>query len=225
MPEASYQQDATASNGAEYLHTTDALAKQENFDGWDDRRVELLLDDCVTVIERCASVRSGRKLTFTGLRPATITVVLKDFKRASAEIQNLGSVEHVCAVQAAVCCLRYGKMMGFDKFQFYFDQNEPFLGHIRDRINNRKSRVSGPDWKLIVHTGASDMRRIPALQAADILAWPVNHKDQIRGNWQRRLLEIDRDKQWLDYSELMYCDRDIAKSVAAFRLPRRKPMK
>jgi hypothetical protein len=217
-------------HGATYLHTVEALARQDGFKGWTETRVDALLSDCVGVIERCVAIRPARGpgFTYVGLRPATITVVLADYKRVLLDIPKLadgGHVEHICAVQAAYCCMKYGAWVGFNRFQFYFDQNEPFLGFIRDRINNRRSRNSAPDWREVVHAGESDSKVVPALQVADVFAWAVNHKDGIRGEWHRRVLAIDRDSQWLDYDGLMELDEGVVEKVASFKLPRRRPMK
>ena len=211
-------------HGAPWLHTTDAVSLQGPFKEWDAGRVNAFISDCVTVMERCAAVRLGRKIVHSALRPVTISVVLRDFKRALQKIPLLGCPEHLCAIQAAACCLTYGKWLEYDKYQFFFDQNEPFYGHIKDRTCNRKSKRSSPTWN-VVHLGESNMRDVPALQAADVLAWSVNHQSGVMREWQQRLLAIDRDQQWLDYASLVKAKPEDLEVIAAFGLPHRRPMK
>src|SRR5579859_617355 len=124
-------------HGVEYLHTTDAIKLVREFDekkGWTETKVEAFIDDCVSVIELCAATRKGRKITHGGIRPATVTVILNDFKKALIKVADLGSVEHTCAIQCAGFCLGYGLSQGYEKFQFFFDQGERFYGHISDRV-------------------------------------------------------------------------------------------
>ena len=211
-------------HGANWLHTTDAVSLQDEYKGWTKRRVNEFITDCTEVIERCAAQRTGRKITYWGIRPATITVVLNDYKRAMNHFPNLGAVEQLCAVQAAVCAMTYGRAKGFVKFQFFFDQNEPFYGHIRDRMVNKRSVQSSPDWKHVV-TAEANMRDVPALQAADLMAWSVSRKNDTRHDWQKRVLAIDRDQQWVDYSTLLTADADALARIESFRLPPRRQMK
>jgi hypothetical protein len=75
----------------------------------------------------------------------------------------------------------------------------------------------------VTHNGESDMRCVPALQAADLLAYCVGRKNDIRFGWQRKVVEIERIEEWLDYSELskpLLDIVDLAKNK--WKLPRRR---
>jgi hypothetical protein len=77
----------------------------------------------------------------------------------------------------------------------------------------------------IVHIGESDMRRVPALQAADLLAYCVGNKDSVRFAWQEQVLNIDRLSNWYDYDELNQ-DFDMAThiwNISRYKFPRRGP--
>jgi hypothetical protein len=218
-------------HGAPWLHTTDAVGLTGVFSkrkGWNETNVEKFIEDCVTVIERCATVRTGKEATYRGLRPITITVLLKDFKRAVQALPELGTVEHLCAIQSAGFVFGYGLHCGSTRFQLFFDQGEHFYGHIKDRISNPKSLRTGLGWNLVTHLGESNMRDVPGLQACDVLAWAVNHEFEdgvIRFDWQRRLLAIDRDKEWYDYAALQNPIRENIKTVQSYKLPRRRPVR
>src|SRR5579859_3345504 len=201
-------------HGAPYLHTTDAVGLTGVFskrNGWTETKVEKFIADCVGIIERCAAVKAGRKIVKNGIRPVTITVILSDFKKALEENPKLMTVEHLCATQCVPTCVLYGRLiMGADQFQLFFDQGEPFYGHIHDRMTNKKSRADTL-WKHVVHAGESNMRNVPALQAADVLAWSVNHyfeENRARYNWQSRILGVDRDGEVFNLDYLRQANRE-----------------
>lgn len=221
-----------AKHGAPYLHTTDAVALSDPFskrNGWSARKVDNFIDDCAGVIERCSARRRGGSLVSSGLRGHTISVILPDYKRACQKVRGLWDVPHICVVQCVNCCFNFAHILGVDgKFQLYFDRNEPFYGHIRDRLNNRKSRGASPGWQRVAHIGESEMNAVPALQAADLLAWCVNHQyEEGRPNrrWQQRVIDVDRDAGWYDYKRLCKPIRENVDVVNSWRLPRRRPMR
>ncbi len=54
--------------------------------------------------------------------------------------------------------------------ELFFDQGEAFMSHIRNDWKNKKERRGSPLWGLIRTIDAVDMRSVPAVQAADMLA-------------------------------------------------------
>lgn len=211
---------------APYLHTTDLISRFGVFEyGWDDCRVRDFLGDCVTLVEDCATQREGRRFVYQGLRPATVTVVLKDFQQSAQEIANNRPAEDWCAVHLTVMVMKYANYLNSDKLHFFFDQGEPFYGHVQDRMFNRKSKRSAPDWQRIKSPTELDSREVPALQAVDLLAWCVNHPQAHRHEWQKRMLGIDRDKLWLDHATLRTADQGTLDRTATYELPPRRPMR
>jgi hypothetical protein len=214
-------------HGAKYLHTTDAVCLSRDFsrrNGWDEDKVDSLISGCVSAIEECAAVRNGRRLEKASIRPVTISVLLQDFKKALSDMPDLRTPEHLCATQCVPVCALYGKLIGADKLQLFFDQGERFFGHIRDRMDNKKSRVE-PLWPCVIHAGESDMRLVPALQAADLLAWSVNHayeEDTVSHKWQQRILDIDRERECFDYEYLRTASREAMSTVKSWNLPTRR---
>jgi hypothetical protein len=216
---------------ANWLHTTDAVALRGVFsrdNGWDETKVEALISDCVAVLERCcATIGKRKEITYPGLRPAAVTVVLEDYKRALNKIPDLGTVEHLCATQCAQAVFVYGIYIAkARRFQFYFDRGEPYYGHVKDRVDNRKSRRLGRAWNLVTYLGESNMRETPGLQAADLFAWAVNHhyqKASARFDWQKRLLKINHEHDHYDYRRMLKPIRENIETVKTFKLPRRRP--
>ena len=216
---------------AEFLHTTDALALEGHFSrkkGWTDAAVEALIDDCVSVIGHCATTRRGDTFSFIGLRPVTVSVMLDDFRKASRKFPELGAVEQLCAINAVAHCTAWGLFTGYNKFQLYFDQGERFYGHVLDRMENKKAKRAAPEIRNITCAAEVNMRESPALQAADVLAWSVNHRHEdgkARYGWQKQLLALDRDTDVFDCSRLSEPNLSNVETVNSWRLPpRRKPV-
>lgn len=224
-----------ADHGAPFLHTSDAVSLNKPFakeDGWTKEKVDHLVTDCVSAMKACAAVRRESMLTYCyyGLRPVTVSVVLGDYKRASREIPLLHTsapVEQICAIEAAVACTYYGHIGKSEKYQFFLDQNEPFYGHLRDRKDNKKSKAIAPFWDK-VSLAEADMRNVPALQAADLLAWSLNNywnERKFTRVWQEALLTIERDAMVFDYDKLRNLDMDNLERIQSFNLPRRKQLR
>ena len=219
-----------SSHRAPFLHTTDALALAPPFskeNGWSKESVRELINGCVTVLERCATTRSRERFLFIGIRPVTVTVFLDDFRRALDKFPDIGSVEHTCVTLALAYCHAWGIFTGYAKIQLFFDQGEHFRGHIVDRVESKRVKKDSPGLSNIVHIGESDMREVPALQVADLLAWAVNswHRDKrVTHDWQRRLLAIDREREVFDYARLCKPNLDNLKVVKSWKLPTRKKL-
>jgi hypothetical protein len=153
-------------------------------------------------------------------------VLVRDFKTALTKIPALGSIENLCVICAAARCTTYGLMTGHHKLQFFFDQGEPFYGHLDDRAKNKKAKKAAPDIQT-VHLAESNMRDVPALQAADLFAWAINrrYKDGSASfEWQKRLLAIDRDEEVFRYARLLKPNREHIDIVKSWKLPPRRPL-
>ena len=75
--------------------------------------------------------------------------------------------------------------------------------------------------------GEFDMRHVPALQMADILAWSINaaHGHRIVADWQAAILDIPRDRDWLDEERLKRMDPQTLDKVKQLKLPTRRAMR
>lgn len=210
-------------HGADWLHTTDAVSLLGIYTRWTDASVEKFINDCVTVIKDHATPSGHGK----GVRPVTVTVVLKDFLRAFKKNPGIGTPEENCAIHCFNAVIWHGQKAGYSKFECYFDQGEKFCGFIQDRVSNKRSRQNDPILKDIVHVGQSDMRLVPALQAADLFAWAVNDSYRVRTlrPWQQILLGEDIPRQWdlLDYGALTTgLKHEEIERVRSWNLPKRR---
>jgi hypothetical protein len=208
-------------HGVDYLHTTDAMSLQGIYKQMNEDSVDDLINDCVAVIQKHTAPERFRD----GIRAITTTVVLKDLLRAFEENPSIGTAEEHCAVSCFNAVLIFGQGTGCATFECYFDQGENFCGFIRDRISNRASRKN--DLILdSVHVDESDMRKVPALQAADLYAWAVNdaHRVLTLRPWQDRLLvDTYRTKDLADYHSFT---QDLIpaelEKVRSWKMPRRR---
>lgn len=169
-----------------WLHTTDAMSLKGIYEDMCKESVKALMDDCVTVIQKhTAPPRFG-----DGIRAITTTVVLKDLMRAFKKNPRIGTAEEHCVLSCVNAVLVFGQKTRCSRFECFFDQNERFCGFIKDRKSNKASRRSDTILASVVHIGESDMRRVPALQMADLYAWAVNdsHRAYTLRPWQKRLL-------------------------------------
>jgi hypothetical protein len=217
------------------LHTTDAIALQKEFSrekGWNNEKVDAYISACVDVIEGSLA-KAGRILVPTtsgllpniakpGLNVFTMTIPFEDFRRAR-EVRNLpNSISELCASETLGFVFRWGRRIGVEGYQLYFDQGEPFYGHVYDRKHNKKSKKDIALMNKVVHLGESDMSVSPALQIADLFAWCINHNDDLRRKWHERLGYLSWDSYILTYEYLIKPTPGALERTAAWNLPNRR---
>ncbi len=225
-----------ADHKADFLHTTDAVALQKKFareKGWNNDKVNDFISVCVDVLEGSLA-EAGKILVSTasgllpniakpGLNVFTMTIPFDDFRRARKVTPKLpNSIYELCASETLSFVFRYGRRLGVEGYQLYFDQNEPFRGHVCDRRNTKKPRKQIAEMEKVVHIGESDMRVSPALQIADLFAWCINHQDNVRRKWHERLGYLSWDSYILTYEYLINPTPGALERTAAWNLPRRK---
>jgi hypothetical protein len=212
-------------HAADFLHTTDAVNRKGEFKDWQEDQVDALIDDCVTIIERCVTVKDGDNFTFRGLRPIATSVNLEEFRKALLKQPDIGTPEHLCVIYDLAYVHTWANFTGYHKLQLFFDQNEPFMGYVVDRKSSKRVIRDAPGMKEIVHVGESDMRHVPALQATDLLGWCVNRKCE-NGNiskpWIRRMLAIDRDGKAFRYADMLDVKPENIAKVKTWKMPKRR---
>jgi hypothetical protein len=227
--------DVLSTHKAPFLHTTDAIGLQKEFSkdrGWTDDKVDSLISACVEVIAQHISIPGRlfiprsyfRNVGKPGLFPVTMTIRLDDYRRARERDPRLPvSVNEICASESLGMCFKWGKHIGAQRYELYFDQGEPFYGHVYDRRHNKKSKKDITPMSEVIHIGESDMRDVPALQVADLFAWCINHNDDVRRKWHGQLHELPWDSLRLNEEELLRSTAGALERTSAWKLPRRKP--
>lgn len=206
---------------ADYLHTTDALALKRTFsrkNGWTKESVSSLLHDCVSVAER----NLHKADDWNGINIVTLTVRFDDFARARQENPLLpDNITELCASDCLAFVFKWGVFIGADWFELYFDQGEPFYGHVYDRHHNKRSKQDIPIMKRIAHMGESDMRLVPALQLTDLFAWCGGHQPGTHP-WHKRLNDLHWAGLYLGYEHLQNPRPGVLDLIKSWRLPPRK---
>jgi hypothetical protein len=201
------------------------MSQENDFSDWTEVEAEELLDDCVTCIEEHAAIPNKR----LGIYPVTVTVNLKDFKRAASEIAGLGTPEHLCVTQAMNLVFSYGtNFLKAENFELYFDQNEKFYGHVHDRVTNKKSRRIDPIWERVIHHGEANSKKVIPLQVADLFAWAAKDAEQaktLRYKWQEHLTDVFSEAEVFRYEYLKNPNAEVVSRVSSWRLPRRSALK
>lgn len=163
--------------GLTHFHMADANARRGEFKGWSEDRVHAararLLNECLAPMG-WVDFRGQ----FVG---AACTVNLKDYARARADLPALKQkepqaicVDHVVTVALMTLPSRKSEPFGkAGKVDLCFDQNESFL-HKINRMSQRKPSLGPAVLDLIGRLRVGDMRQLPGLQAADLLAWHTN---------------------------------------------------
>ncbi|MGA8030716.1 MAG: hypothetical protein WB992_26525 [Bryobacteraceae bacterium] len=219
-------------HGAAYLHTTDAVRLEGIYkDGWDEVTRDAFIQDCARILGDSILRQDTDGRIIQGLIPCSITIDLGDFKRVQVEVpsgpQNAGEV---LATQAFTKMIEGGRLLLADFYELFFDRNEPYRGHIVDRIRNPRfiaqMKKNGIDIGRRVIVGPElDMRDVTELQAADLLAWCVGHKDTVKFGWQQSVLNIRREDQFLDRKAMLNPDPFTTRFVQHLKLPKRAATK
>jgi len=222
-------------HNAPWLHTTDAVSLKGPFserEGWNKGKRDAFLSDCASVAENhlVHPITLRDPAGKPGLVPRVITIPLKDYLRArEANPEVPKDVTVLCATQSVAHIVKQGEIIGIDFHHLVFDQNEPFMGHVLDRQTNRKARKhlesTGFGFDKIVSVTSADMRRVPALQLADLFAWCYSHADTLpHHKWQNRILS---HRKWVDdrfsYQALIKVIPGVADRVKSWGLPPRRP--
>ena len=216
-------------HGASYLHTSDAVVGNTPYsrdEGWDRNRIDNFLLDCVKI----AGKHLARPIVDDdpgriGIYPCTVTVNLKDYKRAQSEGFDIPHcVDEELATQGLRKCVKYAQRHGPATYlSFVFDQNEPFRGHIIDRQRNSKFVRMFPEIKDVISNTEADMRFVPALQLADLLAYCYSHRfdEGEKFRWEEKMLAHPIDRGIANYeswSNPLTANIELARSM---KFPRR----
>jgi hypothetical protein len=214
---------------AEFLHTTDAISLNNSFSvekGWSKKRVDLLIDDCVSVLKKHMEIPPDRQGPVRpGIFAVTLTIRFDEWLEAHKESPNSipDTIEEVCVTELLSFAFRWGHLRGAKSYELYFDQGEPFYGHIRDRFDKPRAKQDIGMMNKVNHLGESDMRVNPPLQLADLLAWSINKANQERRAWHVRLHNLPYVCLNLQKKHLVNPIEGVPERIASWKLPKRRP--
>jgi hypothetical protein len=215
-------------HGAAWLHTTDLVAGNSpyaNRDGWSEPKRTAFISACISVIDKHIVIQKPT-MRRRGLVPYAVTIYLKDYLRARADNREVPrTLTELLSTQVVYRCLDLGYRMETDFFHLFFDQGEPYMGHIMDRKRKAAARKQIPMLEKIIQIGEIDMRKTPGLQMADVFAWCASHRDiRPRPRWQNVILNHHKvfDERFR-YEQIVTIQPGITDLVNSWGLPRRKP--
>ncbi len=166
--EAQWRSVLTDRGNAPYSHMRELMSLRGTFQNWKpDQRDWLIQGLSSTLVEFS---RGGRFQSFV------CTVDLNAHRRWKL-LRKIPSPERLCSRQLFKKVMNWYSQFPdhvLDVMELSFDQGEAFMSHIRNDWNNKKERQASPLWGLIRAINAVDMRSVPAVQAADMLAWARN---------------------------------------------------
>jgi hypothetical protein len=212
-------------HGADFLHTTDAVSLQNGFTtqkGWNRNRVNALLLDCAKALRSKCSVQVGGHIHRMGLRPCVVRIEFADYLLAQYKIGNdMPLVTDIVAQQAIAYCGAWWQFRNGHFLDAIFNSNEPYCGHIVDRLNSSLGTSNFPLLTKLRCKEAS-MEHTPALQASGLLAWSVSHREAVKESWHQLVLGLPRDGDYFDYNKLLDIDPAALLEITSYNLPPRE---
>lgn len=221
--------DVLRDHNAAYLHTTYAVDRSDIYADWTEGQRDSFLTDCVAVASRhSARPNIGDVSGKYGLFYVVASVALKDFVEfAKQHPEAPNNVNETCLRQALAEVLPWSmEQAACEQCHFFFDQGEPFYGHLQQLLQNRKAPKVATALRRITHYSESNMRFVPALQLADLYAWGQSHRNsEWQPDWLTALLKTWFLWYWIDKTNLHLIDRKNRAIWSSWSLPRRRPTK
>jgi hypothetical protein len=166
---------------AKYVHMREIAHQVKGFDrkfGWNDENAFGLANECLIYMSRLDKKR---------FRMFYCVVDLKAWHKLRAQTYPLPSPVAMCNEFCSRGVLMwYASMypdvidLQTDSVKYCFDKGEPFKQPFEDEwiLETKRSEDSGvwSVWNLIEQITPVEMRKVPGVQAADILAWAVNRE-------------------------------------------------
>jgi hypothetical protein len=189
-----------------HLHTVDAVTGNGVYEGWGAEKTQDFLADCVRVALDHFIQAKKPETGFAGrygLYGCVITINLEDFlEHAGTAADAPQNANEVLLRQTLTHLLPWSQLGAdppCDECHCTFDQGEPFYGHLDDILTRKKAKQDATLLANITSRTKANMRRVPALQLADLLAWSQSHKfDENKPAWLEGILKADCDREWFD---------------------------
>jgi hypothetical protein len=211
---------------ADFLHTTDAVSRKGIYEGWTVNQRDKFLIDCVKIAgQHGARAKIGGVPGRYGLFTFVTSIVLKDFVAAQGTIPDAPhNANDACLRETGAEILLWSSnQAACDQCHFFFDQGEPFYGHLTQLMQSKKAMKDAFLLQRITYRTEADMRGVPALQLADLYAWCVSHRlAEWQPKWLVRLLKNHWSGVWLDKTNLHELKLDQIALSRTWNLPKRK---
>jgi len=211
-----------------YLHTTDAVTGNGIFRGWNEKRRFSALEDLVCVAGKHIALpvlygSTGRY----GLFPYLVTVNLNDFASVELHPDMARNANELCIRQALHSTMVWGQeQAACHEYHLFFDQGEPFYGYVQHLIQSKRAKKEAHRLQQISQTSEVNMRRVPAIQLADLYAWAVSHTNLTeKAEWHRNFLKMPYSGEY-HTKESMTAENAVNPEIwKSWKIPRRKETK
>lgn len=192
---------------ADCLHTTDAVARVNDYDGWSVKQSDSFLRDCARIvskhfIRRTTEYDPGQ----FGLYCFVVSIDLKAFVGyAKGNLEAIKDANEGCFRQAITDVLEWSRdnAAACSEIHCFFDQGEPFYGFLVNLLQSNRARKDSWLLNKITSRTETDSRITLALQLADLFAWVQSHKnDPWNPGWKKTILRLPYRWQWVDASNV-----------------------
>lgn len=166
---------------AKYVHMREIAHQIKGFDrklGWTPEKAFGLSNQCLIYMSHLDKKR---------FRMFYCAVDLKAWRKLRAETYPLPSPIELCNQFCSEFVMMwymhlYPDIVNLrtDTIKYFFDSGEPFKVPFEHKWNTEKKTAKAMGvwnvWQLIEQVSSVEMRKVPGVQAADILAWAVNRE-------------------------------------------------
>jgi len=210
---------------ADYLHTTDAISRENDFEGWTEDEVDSLLRDCARIASKhFIRLNSEYSPGRFGIYCFVVSIVLQDFVEVAKSNPEVPSdANQGCFRQAIGDTLQWATdKAACNEVHCFFDRGEPFYGYLVNLLESKKAKRDA--WLLNAITAYTQAvsRKVPALQLADLLAWVQSHKREgWNPTWKQSLLRLPIWWEHYDSSNLHDINRAHQARWSTWKIPRR----
>jgi hypothetical protein len=214
---------------AAFLHVTDAVGRMGIYEGWKEDQRDLFISDCVVIAKKhiARAIKPDRPGNY-GLFPCVVSIHLKDFvAHFKANPTHPHNADQTCLRHLLATVIWWAQTKAMcTECAMFFDQGEPFLGHLIQIMQSKKAMKDAPSLAMITSKGDADSKNVPALQLADLYAWCVSHRNSVwRPQWLKDLLSDDYWLEYYDKESLGVVDMEAMQTFDSWNVPKRTPTK
>jgi hypothetical protein len=182
---------------ADYIHMRELVRQIDGFDwrhGWNVTNSFGLVTKCLMYMQHLDKKR---------FRMFYCAVDLAAWRKLKAETYELPEPIELCNRFCSELVLGWYFVKHPDildpmngAIHYFFDKDEPYKQVFEDKWKSETGKIDASKgdwsvWNLVKEVAAVEMRKVPGIQAADILAWSVNRENtSIEGSPGRMLLYI-----------------------------------
>ncbi|HEV7674415.1 MAG TPA: DUF3800 domain-containing protein [Candidatus Angelobacter sp.] len=178
---------------AKYVHMREIAHQTKGFDrklGWDDNSAFGLSNKCLIHMSRLDKLR---------FKMFYCAIDMRAYHKLKAQSYLIPEPIELCNQFCSEAVLMWWlgdypkKVKGCypdvvdpmaDTISYFFDRNEYFKQPFEDKWNAEKDRADRTGewniWQRVKEVAAVDMRDVPGIQAADIVAWAVNRENIVK---------------------------------------------